>query len=807
MNANLTRRVTLLACLAGTYACFGGLSTAYAADRSQALSTPDLLVDLARDYGLHCRGKQTAADVLHIKTLLRAALRLDPRQSHALVWLYELASRGERREEAVELLGRLVTATPANTVAFAAWLEMGPPDVQTAEQRQAWLAGLAAPGVAGGFASLLDRPETRENLALVHTHLARLALERADQRRAREHLEAAWQLWPECPDAHLIGMQLVTSRAPPAERLGAVLRALRANPLQVELTWEAGLMLDECGLAEQALAFYEHALSVHAAAASGVPPPSEKLLQLSRNAMAREQVADAVRYAQLAARAEQAEQGGAGDTYEARFYLYWLLDGHAAPAMLAQFKADLAKPFAAIRDPAEWPVGLVSQAAWFHCVIDAQPQRALMLAENAARRAPGDVFATRVLGWAQALNQRSEEARQTLAPIAAADPYAAYQLATLLRDAGDEEAPARLLRELAYLPLAGRARDLLEELDVPLPASQPAEQRFPEVARLAAEFDRDVLEFHKDPARFLGAQIKLDDSSLAPGEPWWAVLSLTNRGGFPITLGPDWMVNPVFLLSFHVEGDRQRDYPNLLTVSFDSAHVIRPGETLHVRRTIDVGPLRKLSRRTPQHLQTVSMTAILDPQQTPDGQWRASTTGQLLDKAMFVRLPANTDPEAWHARFSALKGESSHARFQVLEVMAQLLGEQQRAQTKPLSYSPQPIPAERIHRTLLNALGSESWEVRVRTLDALQTAGLDRPLFDAAQQCLEHPHWLVRLMAVRLLARQGQPFAETARLIATEDEDELVRDLARSYAERWTGARRDAATTRSEPPRQRERGD
>jgi hypothetical protein len=317
--------------------------------------------------------------------------------------------------------------------------------------------------------------------------------------------------------------------------------------------------------------------------------------------------------------------------------------------------------------------------------------------------------------------------------------------------------------------------------------------------RLLADFDRRVLEFHKDPARYLSARIKLDDPSPAPGEPWWGVFSLSNRGDFPISLGTDGMVNPVFLLSFRVEGDQPREYPYLMTVSIDHARVIRPQETLRVRRTLDIGPLRRLSRQTPQHLQSVYVSAILDPQRSPDGQWQASGTGQTLRPVPFVRIPANTHPEAWHARFEALTRDPAPVRFRALEVMGQLLGEhqrirQRRAGDKPLPYSPQAIPAERVQRALLNALGSESWEMRVRALDALHAAGLDRALVEAARECLKHPHWSVRMMAVRLLARLGKAgFAETAERIAAEDQDELVRDMARSYMTRWSDTTAEAA--------------
>ncbi|MBU0616216.1 MAG: HEAT repeat domain-containing protein [Planctomycetes bacterium] len=766
MSTRTNYCIALAAWLAGASVFFVNGSPAHAAGRNPALSTPDLLVDLARDHGLNCRGKQTAADVLHVKTLLRAALRLDPRQAQACVWLYELALYGDQPDEAAEILAKLVATDPGNTAAFSNWLEMGPPDVQTVEQRQAWLAGL------------LGRQQRPENLALVHTHLARIALQQVDEELARAHLKEALRVWPECPDAVMAELELATPGMPPAERLDVVLRALRANPVQAELAWEAGLLLDENGLADEALAFYEHASSVHTAAGSGGPLLPDKLLQLSRNALARGDREAATGYAQQAAFTERG-------TYEARFHLCWLFSEDSLAEALEQARQRLAEEFAAIKEPADWPVGVVSQAAWFYCIIDEQPQRALMLAEDAAARTPGDLFTARVLGWAQALNGRAEEAQKTLEPIAKTDPYAAYRLARLLREAGDEDAPARLVRELAYVPPVGRARQLLDELGVRTLASRPAAQRLPEVVDLLSHFDRAVLGFHRQPARFLAAEIEFENPSPAPGEPWWAVFSLTNRADFPVTLGPDWMLNPVFLLSFQLEGDRKREYPDLLTVSLDRARVIRPGETLRARRTINVGPLRKLSRRTPQHLQSVSVSAILDPQQTASG-WQPSATGLSLRSTSLVRLPANTDPEAWHARFGALKGDSPRARFQALEVMGELLGEQQRAAAKPLNYKPQPIPTERVKHALRAGLESESWETRVRTLDALQVAGLDRTLVEAARQCLEHPHWAVRMMAVRLLARQGKTFAETAGRIAAEDEDELVRDMARSYLERWS---------------------
>ena len=661
------------------------------------------------------------------------------------------------------MLAQLVAADPGHLTALRNWLDTPPAAVQSAEQRRAWLE------------ELLAGPRRNENRALILTRLARLALEQGDRAQARARLDEARRLWPECPDTLLFELEMVTPETPSAQRLRAALGAFSVNPMRVELAWEVARLLDESGFADEALGFYTHAMDVHMTIGSGQPLSTDRLLDLARNALARDDVRQAVHYVEQALTAND-------DGYEAKFWAYWLAVRQGRTELAERFKNALAAEFTAIAEPAQTSVDIVSQAAWFYCVVDPQPDRALMLAEDAARRAPGDPFATRVLGWAQALSGLADEARATLTPIATRDPHAAIRLAHLLTESGDDADATRLLRELPYIPVLGAARSLYDELG----GRAAAAQRLPDIARALAGFDRELLDFHRDSTRFMEATIELEDVSLMPGAPWRAVFSLTNRGGFPITLGPDWMVNPVFLLSFRVRGDREREYPDALVVSVDRDCVIRPGQTIRQRHTIDIGGARRACRLTPQQVQTISLTAILDPRQTVDGRWLPGPTGRTLRPVSFVRSPAGVTPEAWNVHLGVLRGGSSPAQFLVLEVMAQLLGERQRADRGQLSYRPQPVSLERIQAALLGALESESWETRARALDALQVAGLDRAFVTAAESCLEHPHWLVRMMAVRLLARQGKDFADTARRIAEQDADELVRAMAQSYVDRWS---------------------
>ena len=268
------------------------------------------------------------------------------------------------------------------------------------------------------------------------------------------------------------------------------------------------------------------------------------------------------------------------------------------------------------------------------------------------------------------------------------------------REAGDEPGAIRVIENLAFVPPAGPVADLIGSLQIPRPAATVGEAARAEIAGLLAGFDRATLDFHKGPNEHLEARIALRDAATGPGEPWWAELSLTNRAKFPITLGPDWMLNPVFMLSFHVEGDRERDYPFLMTVNLDNKRVLRPGETIAVRRTLDVGPLRRVVRGTPQQLQRVSIRAIVDPVQEENGQWRPAATGQELRPVYFNRVPAGRGRTKWRRFFGGLSSVVD-SELRAFEVLAELLGERQRAETTKLSYVPEKTPGDRMYQALL----------------------------------------------------------------------------------------------------------
>src|SRR5262249_45824000 len=155
---------------------------------------------------------------------------------------------------------------------------------------------------------------------------------------------------------------------------------------------------------------------------------------------------------------------------------------------------------------------------------------------------------------------------------------------------------------------------------------------------------------------------------------------------------------------------------------------------------------RRVSRQTPQRPLRVTAYAIFDPQRDPLGDWHPSAAGQSIRPIVLDRAPLLATPESFDALFAAIAHGDGPERYSGIEIIAQALGEQQRAELEPSPRRGAAVPAERIEHALNAGLLSQSWETRVRALDALQLIGLDQRMIDTAIQCLAHDHWLVRMM-------------------------------------------------------------
>ncbi len=775
-------------------------------------STAEWLVDLARDHALMRRGKSTAADVQMVRTYLDAAVRLDPNQVHAWELLYELAVLENDNRAIGAAVNALLQADPSHERGFECWLQAGIRSAATLEARTRWLESVEG----------TNRPTWQRSM--VQTALASAAIEQLDLGRASKLLQAALDLEP----ANLVAAQMVLETldpaAPQADWLKAQLRILQLNPLSGQTAWQVASILDGEAFTNDAARFFDYALAMQQRVYPTTPIPGAFWLAMARNRTALGRPDEAIEFARKAIAADPQVAAEAG-------FLAFYLHARKGDGLANRVKADLLQRFSDISDPAASPSNEVAQAAWFNLVLDPVPDRALALARSAYGRVPGDRFARRVFGWALAANQLLDEARSTLEPLAKSDAWAAYRLAAIALSTGDVEAARTIASQVEVRPQNGPIADALAALarslddpSIPLPTSwpisaastpttspaetqpsasastrpfepptaqpplRPSGARADLLAAALSTFDERVLEYYRDVTRFVEFKATPASRALAVGEPWIVEFTLTNRGPFVVTLGPNAMLNPVVVLSLTMDGDQKRNFPGYATVSLDRQRLLRPGETIRLRRAIDVGPPRRASRDTPQQTQRVTLSAIVDAVLGSDGSWKAGPSGQVLTPPAYLnRQPLATDRATFSALLGAADGPTAQ-RLRAIEVIVGLIGERQRADLKRLSYTPTQVPIDPLRASLFRALGSDDAELRARALEALRGAGLDRSLVEAIEPSLTHKDWLVRLMAAPLVARQGGSVRAAIERTATQDDDPLVRAMAAAVLAEWEQA-------------------
>lgn len=738
----------------------------------------ELLIDLARDATVG-RKELEQSGVETARVFLRAALRHDPKSLDALSTLLELESFAGGEAAVAPLLDLLAQADPENDVAFSRWLEKGPPGRQTRESLQKWLA------------EIRDSSRPASHRALAGVRLAELAWETLDAEEARRLARQAIEIGPDCPSPRQLMLALLSENAPPTDRISAILAVLRTDPVAVEAAWQGAFLLDQLGFWADAQMFYDHAFRQHSRRNPGSPVPFACFLRAAENAFARGQ-----RDAAAALMSSALFHGGVD--LESGPNAIWLVSRVGPSDQLVPLRKRLSQMAGAVADTlSSASADDCARAAFLLCVLEPDSKLIEKLALAAVEKGPENPLSQRVLGWNHAIAGRKDDAIAALARVASADPFAAAKLAALHKNAGDEEAVRRTLAGLKDAPLFGFAREMLGRVGFDPPASQPAELH-PDIVRMLKEFDRGIFEFDADPARFFEVEMEIETLNPPPGAPWRATFSLRSKAAFPIPLGREGLLNPVFLLSFRVEADRSRDYPALFAVTLDRWPALMPGETLKVSRTLDVGPLRAIAGRFPQQPLRVSVQAIFDPVLSSDGRWTPGPCGRELRMQSLSRIPAVATTEGIAAFLESAGKGFPASRYLALESLGDLLGEQQRFESGKLSYEPKALfDHVPVADALRKAVSNENWETRVRALAALYNAGLDAATVETVRSAGRDPHWLVRLMAVRLMGRQAATFADDLRRAAESDGDELVRDLARTQLA--AASRRTAASAPVDP--------
>jgi hypothetical protein len=431
-----------------------------------------------------------------------------------------------------------------------------------------------------------------------------------------------------------------------------------------------------------------------------------------------------------------------------------------------------------------------------------QPEQAAKLANTVLPVQPSSLVAQRALGSAQRQMSHLQQSRQTLEPLAEQDLWSCIELAQTLWSLGEKIAAENCLRKAARHPATGRQRDMIQSLlsrwQVSLPQSQPAEQE--NIVAALKEFNHQVLDYPFHPKQYLSFEITSDSDKLDPVQPWWCTFKLTNIGPFTITLGPNRMVIPEILCTIHTIGDRERTSGPTIRISCYKNTCLQPEESIEVRQTLNIGPIRGSMIGTPQMDHQVEVSAILSPLSftTLKGEqkWRPNIGGLEADTLSFTRSAFTANSKKLNQLISLSQQGNLSDRLRATKLLAMLLAEQQHLAAGRLRYAAQPLNKKQMYEALFDRLHDDNWQIRALFAETLRWISLDQSRTRQVLKFLNDDNWLVRGLILRALAdHYGEKLSSVLHRYQQDDQDPWVRNLCSILLKKVEGS---VATTQPE---------
>jgi len=718
--------------------------------------------------------------------LLNAALRLKPGGASAARVhkdRYELLLRLGQVQAAMEALDRYVGLESNDTVAGQRVLAWRLDQADDIDQQMAMLQGLIASG---------DQPA--EILSEAHRRLGELYYQRFDLASAIENLHKAVQLAPLNLSAGQLLLAVQQQRLKDdqaavlaflADRTSFLLRAISANPADVDACWQLAALLDDLSLHAEAQQWYRHAMAMYRRFDPAGQEPRQLLLDYAGSLL------DGASLNQ--ARKILDEMIRLPTTVPADVDLHsWQVQAHLMLYLVAKKQQDSAalktqqqvfdRYYDWIEQNQESLAGhgdSLAMMAMFYSVYGPSTatnrRRGLELARLAAQVDPDSVQTRLAKGLALLAIGRPDEAVALLEPLAKSRQLAAVGLALGYIAQGKSERAEQVLVEAGRLKTTGLAYEQLVSVLADLGKSPPPPADCGQIRRMLETFNRRVLEFFEQPQQFIDLQVHVR-SDLDGFEPIVAECVLKDTADFPITIGPAMMIGPAVVLQIkaQVGGDEKTFWK---VVQLDQRQVLEPGQLIRVDFFLDLAARNDagktvlladwLQANRGRHVQ-LSLTVIVNAV-TGKGSYKAGAGG-FSSAVKTLQRPAVSLTEEQIDRF--LGDLNNPDPLTVAKNAFQLLEAQMAGSSND----------RRIEQAIINLLSHEDWRVRVTAASAARYLKGGVELFNALAPKLKDRHWLVRLAAGDTLGQlQGEIAAPILKFLAGEDTEPLVRRLAAGY--------------------------
>ncbi len=768
----------------------------------------------------------TVADAEFVLTWMTAAGRVSPDLADAHQWRYDLLTRLDRSGEALAALRDYVAAAPEDLPARFDLLDREIAAVQTVEGRIS---------TYNGWLDRADLP--REVRSAVLQRLARLHYRQGDVDQARADAQAALNLMPLNLSAQTLLAEIDDRLDEPATRIRLLCVQLAINPASVTSRWQLADALAAFGASARAVRYYDFAIAAFERTYPQRTTPADLLLARAQAQLDAGDAQAAIASCRAVLAADPASVDAA----------MLLIRAARKTGELDLADAEAAKLDASLRElepraVADNNTRVLHQIAAFSLDVVSDPARALEFANQAVEQQPDDPLIRRDLGRAYLQTSNVEQAIKTLTPLADDDQIAALALARALRAQDKPAEAADVLRKAQRLRFAGPAHDrivaVLRELHAS-PVDPPDSQAMS--AALDA-FDGRVLDFPSKAGELLDFEVALESAALPFAAPARARLALTNNAPYPVTLGPERMVNPQVAVSLAEAARPDARLAHYLTVGLPETFVLQPGTTIATTTRLDSFATWPILYYQPQRRVVTEFAFTLDPaapaaeaarvsgadaarSPVPEGtepaaradrltltsgdgddattNGAAPSTTEAADAAAeaggaplvastlaglapvertLVRLPVDASEKGLRQIAQRLQQGSESERLTAITTLLALIYEHQEyVQGRAHRYKATPVDDAALTALIREAMRDPTPVVRARAVGALTYLPLDGATIQAAAPLLSDGHWLPRMLAVELFAKkQGATFLPVLRRLA-DDPDPSVAQLAKLY--------------------------
>ena len=402
-----------------------------------------------------------------------------------------------------------------------------------------------------------------------------------------------------------------------ADKVNLRSRLLRGSPRDYVVLHDLATLAGQEGLSQQALVLFDHAWTL-AEEKMGVDEMPYTWAVEYANAML-----DAGKYRQAVDTIEPllANYPGRADLPSLIVEAYWALgEKDKAESLISDIENDrIAAGGSMVLDDLEM--------AMFYMVVKPDPQRAFGRARAAIKGANDDerqsVTVQRVYGATELLGGAIDSGVARLEAVQPEDMWASVFLANHYFHIDKPVQAAQAVEAGLALgrsgPAARRLRLLAGELDAPIEPRKGAAA----IAKTLGNIGDDYFEMALAPEEFVAVSIDQPEGDFVVGENMSLTCRLKNVGSVVLPMGPKGLLQPSMAVEVSVTGSTGKlrgDMDAFPLAVWPCPKYLKPGEEVICQVQLDIGELADLLAREPLEDLTLSVTGILSPAETDDGE-------------------------------------------------------------------------------------------------------------------------------------------------------------------------------------------